>query len=97
MRGRTPAHAFAAIPAARPAERPLPEPLTVHHGAVSPNGVVQVGPYRVHVGSHWRGTPTTAIKDGNRIAILTGNQLIRALDADPTRRYQPAPQDRLTN
>ena len=43
-----------------------------------------------HVGCRWRGAATTAIKDGDRIAIFTGSKLIRAFDADPTRRYQPA-------
>ncbi|HEX3336767.1 MAG TPA: hypothetical protein VHS54_09920 [Jatrophihabitans sp.] len=33
--------------------------------------------------------PVTVIADGDHIAIFTGNTLIRALDADPTRNYQP--------
>jgi transposase InsO family protein len=87
---RTPAEAYAATTPARPAARPLPAPLTTHHGLVTPRGIVQVGYHRIHVGCRWRDTPTTAIKDGNRIAIFAGTQLIRALDIDPTRRYQPA-------
>ncbi|HKC28819.1 MAG TPA: IS481 family transposase [Jatrophihabitans sp.] len=90
LRGRTPAQAFAATPAARPIDRPLPAPLTVHRGIVLHRGVIQVGHYQVHLGCRWRGTPITAIKDGNHIAVFTGNQLIRTLDADPDRRYQPA-------
>jgi transposase InsO family protein len=88
--GATPAAVFTATDPARPAARPLPAPLTVHHGIVRDRGQIQVGPYQVHLGSRWAGTNTTAIKDGNHIAVFTGNQLIRVLDADPTRRYQPA-------
>lgn len=93
LRGRTPAQAFAATPTARPAERPLPAPLTVHHIVIDQRGVAQLAHQHIHVGAHWRGTPATAIKDGNRVAIFTGNHLIRALDIDPTRQYQPAAQD----
>ncbi len=93
LRQRTPAAAFAATPVARPIDRPLPEPLTVHTGTVNAYGVVQVGPYQVWVGCQRRGQQTTAIKDGQRIAIFTGNRLIRALDADPSRRYQAQTQD----
>lgn len=91
--GRTPIEAFTATAPARPPERPLPVPLTAHHGVVVQRGVIQVGPYQVHVGCRWRGTAMTAIKDGQHIAIFAGNRLVRVLDADPDRRYQPAAQD----
>lgn len=93
LHGRTPAQAFAATLTARPIDRPLPAPLTTHHGVVVDRGIIQVGYYQVHVGCRWRHTPMTAIKDGNHITIFTGNQLVRVLDADPGRRYQPAQQD----
>jgi hypothetical protein len=95
LRARTPIDAFTATPAARPLQRPLPAPVTVHRGTVVDRGVLQVGYYQVHVGCRWRHTAMTAIKDGNHIAIFTGNHLVRVLDAKPTRRYQPAHQDHL--
>jgi transposase InsO family protein len=97
LRAGTPAQAFAATAPARPIDRPLPAPLSVHTGTVNRRGTVQVGPYQVHVGCRWHGTATHAIKDGQRIAIFTGNRLIRVLDANPNRRYQPAQQDQLTD
>jgi transposase InsO family protein len=90
LRGATPAAVFAATAPARPLERPLPAPTTVHHATVNAYGVVSVGRYSVHLGCRWRGTPVDAINDGGRIAIFTGNRLLRALDTDPTRRYQAA-------
>ena len=93
LHGRTPAQAFAATPAARPATRPLPEPLTVHTGTIRARGTMPVGRFQVHVGSSWNGTRCTAIKDGNRVAIFAGNVLVRALDINPERLYQPAIND----
>ena len=97
LRGRTPLEAYTAQPAARPALRPLPAPLTVHHGVVTAHGAIQVGYYHVYVGRRRCGTPMTALKDGNHIAVFTGNHLVRVLDADPTRRYQSIKQDQLTD
>lgn len=90
LHGRTPLDAFIATPAARPIERPLPAPLTVYRGVVDDRGVLPVGCYQVHVGCCWRRTPITALKDGEHIALFAGSQLVRVLDSDPRRRYQPA-------
>ena len=88
--GHTPASIWHAGTPARPAQRPLPAPLTVHHGTVNSVGVVTVGRFHINVGNAWTGHPITALRDGDHIAIYSGNQLIRALDLDPHRRYQPA-------
>ena len=90
LKGRTPAQAFTATMPARPAERPLHAPLSIHHGTVNRDGVVTVRPYMINVGNRWTGHRITAIKDGDHLAIFSGNRLIRVLDADPTRLYQPA-------
>ena len=90
LHGRTPAAVYAATAAARPPSRPLPAPLSVHHGAVNNYGVITVGRYAINIGSRWRGVDITAIKDGEHIVVLSGNRLLRTLDADTTRRYQPA-------
>jgi len=87
LHGQTP-HAVSTP--ARPHARPLPAPLSVHHGTVTPTGVLTVRPYTINVGARWAGHRATAIKDGDHITIFSGNRLIRALDADPQRHYQPA-------
>jgi hypothetical protein len=87
--GRTPAAVFAATVKARPAQRPLPAQTQIYRTHASTGGTVVVGPYAVFVGGRSKGLPVTAIRDGNFIAIFTGTKLIRALDADPTKRYQP--------
>jgi transposase InsO family protein len=106
LHGRTPAEVFAASTCARPAARPLPARLTMHQVHASTSGLVSAGPCQVMVGRAWAGLPMTVIKDGAHITIFTGNQLVRVLDADPPRGYQPlnrppgtrphAAEDRLT-
>jgi transposase InsO family protein len=90
LNGATPAEAFAATNKARPADRPIPAPLTVTRCRASSNGTIGVGAYEINVGMPWAGHTLTAIADGDHILILAGTHLVRTLDADPTRRYQPA-------
>jgi len=89
LHGRTPAEVFHASTPARPAARPLPGPFSVRHNHASPAGIISAGRYSITVGAHWAGLPMTIIRDGDHITIFTGNQLVRILDADPTRRHQP--------
>jgi transposase InsO family protein len=87
--GHTPAAVFAATVKARPVQRPLPTTTQIYRTHASTGGTVTVGPFHVFIGGRNKQLPVTAIRDGHRIAIFTGNKLIRTLDADPTRRYQP--------
>jgi transposase InsO family protein len=96
LHGRTPAAVFAATIQARPVERPLPTPTQLYRSHASTGGTVTVGPFHVFIGGRHKNLPVTAIRDGNHIAIFTGNTLIRALDADPTRQYQPLQRTRRT-
>jgi transposase InsO family protein len=90
LRGGTPAAAFAATTPARPYARPLPAAVMLYRGHVHPNGTVDVGGnYRVAVGRLWQGHHVISVKDGDHIAIFSGNLCVRELDADPTRRLQP--------
>jgi transposase InsO family protein len=95
LNGKTPATVFAATVKARPADRPLPARTQIYRTHVGTGGTVTVsrpggsGQLRVHVGGRYKQLPVTALQDGNRVAIFTGNTLIRALDVDPTKTYQP--------
>jgi transposase InsO family protein len=95
--GKTPATVFSASVKARPAERPLPSQVQTYHCRVSTGGSISVsGPagavraqLRVHLGGRYKQLPVTVLQDGIRVAVFTGNELIRALDLDPTKIYQP--------
>ncbi|HKC29902.1 MAG TPA: IS481 family transposase [Jatrophihabitans sp.] len=90
LRGATPATIWQASAPARPAERPLPAPLSVHSATVTATGVIVVGRFHINVGNAWTGHSVTALRDGDHLAIFSGNHLIRALDLNTSRRYQPA-------
>jgi transposase InsO family protein len=90
LRGATPAEAFHATAKARPIDRPLPAPVFVsRHTVDEKTGRLFVAPYDVNVGLRWAGHACHAIRDGEHIVIFSGNRLVRALTADPTRKYQP--------
>ena len=91
LKGSTPHEAFHATVKARPIDRPLPAPVFVsRHTVDSKTGRLHVAPYDVNVGLRWAGHACHAVRDGEHIAIFSGNRLVRALTADPTRKYQPA-------
>lgn len=100
LAGRTPAEVFAATIKARPATRPLPSTTRIYRTHVDTGGTVTVarptgnGQSRVHVGARYKQLPVTALQDGTRVAIFAGNTLIRALDLDPTKIYQPLGHER---
>jgi transposase InsO family protein len=93
--GRTPATVFAATVKARPAQRPLPATTQLYRTHVSTGGTVTVarptgrGQVQIFVGARYKQLPVTVVQDGARVAIFTGTVLIRALDIDPTKAYQP--------
>jgi transposase InsO family protein len=95
--GKTPAAVFAATARARPVDRPLPSDAQTYRCQVSTGGSIAVsGPpgsvrnqLRVHLGGRYKQLPVTVIQDGLRVTVFSGNELIRALDLDPTKIYQP--------
>jgi hypothetical protein len=95
LRGRTPAAVFAATVKARPAARPLPASTQPYRTHVGTGGTVTVShpgagsQLRVHVGGCYKQLPVTVLQDGVRVAVFSGTTLIRVLDVDPTKTYQP--------
>ena len=91
--GRTPAAVFAATVTARPVDRPLPA-TTMGYQTARRHRDRQHRRHRDRrplrrVRRRYKQLPVTAIRDGEHLAIFTGTTPIRALDADPTRHYQP--------
>ncbi len=82
-----------ASPAAGPASEPLAHPewsSKTHHGTVGSNGSMQAGPYTIHLGVEHQGRTALAIIDNKRANIFINGELIRHLELDHTRRYQPS-------
>jgi hypothetical protein len=61
-----------------------------HHTVGETSGNVCAAPYRINVGLRWAGHECDVIRDGDHIVIFSGNRLVRAFTADPTRYHQRA-------
>jgi transposase InsO family protein len=86
----TPAERWAATPPAINLGIALPGPATATNITVARNGVVYVRPYSIAIGSQWRGRSARVHHDDTHAAVFIDHQLVRALQLDPTRRYQPS-------
>lgn len=88
----TPQSRWQANPPAGPADTPLDHPLPpgrIHVGTVTAQGLVAAGKTRIGVGVEWAGTQVTVIIDAYHANVYADDQLIRHLQIDPTRNYQP--------
>ena len=88
----TPIQRWQASPASGPASEPLARPSfpsQTGHGVVL-NGSVVAGQFLIHVGVEHEGRPTMTVIDGQRANVFIDDQLVRHLEIDPTRRYQPS-------
>jgi hypothetical protein len=84
--GETPNQRWHQLPVAQPTGTP---PTRIHTVYVDPRGSVSVGRYLVGLGRGHTGTNVTIVTQGDEVAIFRGNELLRRLVIDPTRRYQP--------
>jgi transposase InsO family protein len=57
---------------------------------VSGRGAIRVGRYDIQLGREWESATVTVIATGNHVVVFHHKQLIRSLEIDPTRRYQPS-------
>jgi hypothetical protein len=97
LSGRTPCGRVRCERQSPHTDRPLPSQVQTYRCRVSTGASVAVsGPpgavrsqLRVHLGGRYKQLPVTVLQDGIRVAVFTGNALIRALDLGPTTTYQP--------
>lgn len=84
----TPYQRFTASPKAGPSNQPVPASHRIN-ATIAANGVAPAGHWLIQVGSRYRGQAAhIAINDGHA-SVFIDNRLIRDLDLDPGRRYQP--------
>lgn len=74
----------AAAPLPHPSPRAQPQAVTIR-----PDGMIRLRRLTIGVGVEWAGMPATVILDGHYATIFSGDQLVRHLRIDHTRRYQP--------
>jgi len=88
--GISPLERWAATPPAINLGIALPGPATATDITVARNGVVYVRPYSIAIGSQWRGRTARVHHDDTHAAVFIDHRLVRALQLDPTKRYQPS-------
>ena len=71
-----------------PLEHPTPRPSS-RIVTVNNRGIICLHHIHIGVGTEWAGSTVTVIIDEHHATVLCGNQLVRHLRVDPTRRYQP--------
>jgi hypothetical protein len=90
----TPWARFVAMtPAAAPAAA-LPAPRLVHAGTVNDGGTIQASRWKIGIGVAYAGRPATMILDGTRLLVFVEGRLVRDLELDTSRYYQPTSQTR---
>jgi transposase InsO family protein len=86
----TPTERWAATPPAINLGIALPSPTQASTVVVSRTGVVALGRYRIHIGSQWHARTARIHHDTTHAAVFIDHTLVRALQLDPSRDYQPS-------
>lgn len=86
----TPAQRWAATPPAINLGIALPSPALVTTATVNAAGIVALSRYTIHVGTEWRGRTARVHLDDTHAAVFIEHRLVRALELDRSRRYQPS-------
>ncbi len=86
---RYPAAVHAAGPQSGPADQPLKPRTRIHQVTVLGGRVEVNSDWAIAIGNQWDGHAATVIITGNHCHVLIGGTLIRQLDLNPNRRYQP--------
>jgi transposase InsO family protein len=86
----TPSERWQATPPMTSLNVPLPAPQRSIHTVVEPNGVVRVRPWRIHVGATHARQAAHVVLDDTHAAVFINHQLVRCLELDHSRSYQPS-------
>lgn len=87
---RIPAHVWAAQAPAGPAERPIAAHTRITTVTVGKDGCAVARPYKIHLGVEWSGHHVQVIFQDQDVAVFAGDTLVRQLQLDPSRAYQPS-------
>ncbi len=82
-----------ATPASGPASEALAHPsfrTEQHRSVVTTSGCVKAGRFKIHLGVEYVGMTALVMIDTTRANVFIADQLIRHLELDPTRSYQPS-------
>lgn len=89
----TPHSRWSATSVVAPNNAPLPHPewpTHLHDSTVAANGSVRAGRFTIHLGAQWEGHTARIQIAGTRANIFIANTLVRHLELDLERDYQPS-------
>lgn len=69
---------------------PIPGPRRRRQITISDQGTARAGHWSIAVGVEHQGRPATVVLDGNHANVFIDDQLVRHLELDRTRSYQPS-------
>ncbi|MBA2715529.1 MAG: IS481 family transposase [Propionibacteriales bacterium] len=88
--GLTPRQRWDLAGRARPNGTPIPQPPLITHPRVSPRGAVQVDSHEVALAKRHAGQQATVFRVDDHVTVFIGSTLIRTLEIDRSRDYQPS-------
>lgn len=90
---RTPISRWEATGRSTPADAPLEHPdfaVSCVETSVTADGRARAGRFHIHVGVEWQGQQARVLLDGRHASVFVNGDLVRHLELDPTRTYQPS-------
>lgn len=87
---QTPWNRFTTTPSYQPGPNPISAPTRRTPIVISPNGSAQLRQWHIGLGMAYAGQTAEVVTDGTWASIYLDGCLIRHLQLDPTRRYQPS-------
>jgi hypothetical protein len=86
----TPYQRWVGSPKAAPDGNPLPVPQRRTRVTVNRQGSAELNRWRISLGVEYAGLPADVVLDGTHAAIYVHDKLVRHIEFDLTRRYQPS-------
>jgi transposase InsO family protein len=90
LNGLTPQQRWDLADKTRPDGTPIPAPPLITYPTISPRGAIGVDGHEIALAKHWAGATATVFRTGDHVTIFVGPHMVRTLELDRTRRYQPS-------
>lgn len=88
--GLTPQQRWDLADKTRPDGTAIPAPPLITYATVSPRGAIGVDGHEIGLAKRWSGATATVFRSGDHVTIFIGAHMVRTLDLDRSRRYQPS-------
>jgi transposase InsO family protein len=90
LNGLTPQQRWDLADKTTPDGTPIAAPPVITYPTISPRGAIGVDGHEIALAKRWAGATATVFRGGDHVTIFIGAHMVRTLDLDRTRRYQPS-------